>query len=174
MHVCARGNSAYVLPCTRWHCVMHITPLGCKICTQSGHCWRDGQNVSRRTVGLALRGVTEMIPTLIRGCEAILETCDGHSLHLRPHMLVAGVHLLHYGGGLSCTQPRLWVFRERKGPRVHMKCTHAKTRGGNGRRSARVCVFKQTGRLRLHQSQHSTLGSRRGSSQLKRPVMRPI
>lgn len=61
-------------------------------------------------VGLALRGVTEMIPTLIPGCEAIVETRDGYSLHLRPHMLVAGVHLLHYEGGLSRTQARLLVF----------------------------------------------------------------
>lgn len=66
------------------------------------------------------------------------------------------------------------VFREWNGPHVHIKCTHAKTREGNGWRSARVCVFKQTGRMRLHQSQRRTLGSRRGSSQLKRPVMRPI
>lgn len=166
------GNSAYVLPCTRWHCVMHITPLGCKICTQRvaivggtdrtfpGGSWDWHCETLRRSFQPSSEGAKPlwkhtMAPVCLYG-----PTCSW-------------LECIYYimEEGCPARSPVFWFSMSEKAPASTL---NVKTRGGNGRRSARVCVFKQTGRLRLHQSQRRALGSRRGSSQLKRPVMRPI
>lgn len=122
--MCARGNSAHVLPCTRWHCVMHITPLGCKICTQ-------------RVAVLGGRDRTFPGGWWDWHCEALRRWFQPSSEGAKPlwkHVMApvcicgptsSWLECIYYIMREVCParRPIFWFFREWKGPRVRVKCT---------------------------------------------------